>query len=84
MVDHDLIPEHCGIIEFYHNIDFWETEFYVIRKPKRVHKDSYWELNDKDLFIRKVALNLLQRKLEIKSKHKELIFKNFFDIKKLK
>jgi hypothetical protein len=49
-----------------------------------VHDDSYWKLNDKDLFIRKMALNLLQRKLEIKGKHEELIFKNPFEIKKLK
>ena len=84
MIDHDMIPEHCGIIEFYHNVDTWETEFYQIRKPVQVHSDSYWKLNDKDLFIRKMALNLLQRKMEIKGRHEELIFKNPFDIKKRK
>jgi hypothetical protein len=84
MVDHALIPEYCGIIEFYHNVDSWDTEFYVIREPKRVHEDSYWKLIDKDFFIRKMALNLLQRKMEIKGKHDELIFRNPFDIKKLK
>ena len=84
MISHSDIPEHCGIIEFYHNPDRWETEFYLIRKPKKVHEDSYWKLNDKDLFIRKMALNLLQRKMEIKCKHEEFIFKNPFEIKKLK
>ncbi|WP_312286194.1 hypothetical protein [Chryseobacterium gleum] len=84
MVDAELIPEHCGIIEFYHNVDTWETEFYPIRQPRKLHEDSYWKLNDKDLFIRKMALNLLQRKMEIKGKHEELIFKNPFEIKKLK
>lgn len=84
MIEHDLIPEYCGIIEFYHNDDSWETEFYVLRKPKKVHEDSYWKLNDKDLFLRKMALHLLQRKMEIKGKHEELIFKNPFEIKKIK
>ncbi len=84
MIEHSAIPEHCGIIEFYHNVDNWETEFYLIRQPKKVHEDSYWKLNDKDIFIRKMALNLLQRKMEIKGKHEELIFKNPFEIKKLK
>lgn len=84
MVDHSLIPDHCGIIEFYHNVDSWATEFYTIRSPKRVHEDSYWKLVDKDFFIRKMALSLLQRKLEIKGKHEELIFKNPFDLKNLK
>ncbi|HCA07396.1 hypothetical protein [Chryseobacterium sp.] len=84
MIEHSIIPEHCGIIEFYHNADTWETEFYLIRSPKRVHEDPYWKLNDKDLFIRKMALNLLQRKMEIKGKQEELIFKNPFDIKKVK
>jgi len=84
MVDHEQIPEHCGLIEFYHNEDTWETEFYHIKKPVQVHMDSYWKLNDKDLFIRKMALNLLQKKMEVKGKHEELIFKNPFDIKKRK
>ncbi|MCJ8152260.1 hypothetical protein MKJ01_00625 [Chryseobacterium sp. SSA4.19] len=84
MVDHSLIPEYCGIIEFYHNVDSWDTEFYIIRHPKRVHDDSYWKLIDKDFFMRKMALNLLQRKMEIKGKQDELIFRNPFDIKKLK
>lgn len=84
MVEYCSIPEHCGIIEFYHDVDRWETEFEVIRKPLQVHTDSYWKLNDKDLFIRKMALNLLQRKMEIKGKHEELIFKNPFEIKKRK
>lgn len=57
MIEHYQIPEYCGIIEFYHNADNWNTEFYLIRKPKKVHEDSYWKLNDKDLFIRKMALN---------------------------
>jgi hypothetical protein len=84
MIEHSQIPEHCGIIEFYHNADTWDTEFYLIREPKKVHEDSYWKLNDKDLFIRKMALNLLQRKLEIKGRHEELIFRNPFEIKKIK
>lgn len=84
MVDHDLIPQHCGIVEFYHNVDSWETEFYFIRKPKNLHQDSYWNLNDKELFMRKLAHNLLQKKMEVKGKHEELIFKNPFDIRKLK
>ncbi|MBJ3377446.1 hypothetical protein JGC18_25490 [Salmonella enterica subsp. enterica serovar Typhimurium] len=84
MIEHTAIPDHCGIIEFYHNVDTWETEFYWIRKPSRVHEESYWKLNDKDLFIRKMALNLLQRKMEIKGKQEELIFKNPFEIKKRK
>ncbi|RMZ59203.1 hypothetical protein D1632_06020 [Chryseobacterium nematophagum] len=82
MVEHSLIPEHCGIIEFYHDVDHWKTEFYFIRSPHRRHEDSYWKLNDKDLFMRKMALHLLQRKMEIKGKQEELIFKNPFDIKK--
>lgn len=84
MIEHSVIPEHCGIIEFYHNVDSWETEFYFIRKPKNVHEDSYWKLTDKDVFIRKMALNLLSKKMEVKGKHEELILKNPFEIKKTK
>lgn len=84
MIAHENIPEHCGIIEFYHNPDHWETEFHTIRKPKKLHEDSYWKLNDKDLFLRKMAFNLLQRKMEIKGKLEEFIFKNPFEIRKLK
>lgn len=84
MIDHAMIPEHCGIIEFYHNADTWQTEFFVIRAPKKVHQDSYWTLNDKDRFIRKMALSLLHRKMEIKGKHEELIFVNPFEMKKVK
>lgn len=84
MIEHSAIPEHCGIIEFYHNVDSWETEFYLIRKPVKVHEDTYWNLTDKDLFIRKMALNLLYKKMEVKGKHEELIFKNPFEIKKAK
>jgi len=84
MIDHSAVPEHCGIIEFYHNVDSWETEFYFIRKPKTIHEDSYWQLTDKDFFIRKMAVSLLQKKMEIKGKHEELIFKNPFDLKRIK
>lgn len=84
MIEHAVIPEHCGIIEFYHNVDTWKTEFYLIRSPKIVHYDSFWKLNDKDLFIRKMALNLIQRKMELKGKHEELIIKSPFDMKNKK
>ena len=82
MVDHDEIPDHCGIIEFYHDPDRWQTDFFPIRKPRQIHADSYWMLNDKDLFMRKMALNLLQKKMELKGRQEELIFRNPFDLKK--
>lgn len=82
MVAHDEIPEHCGIIEFYHDPDRWQTDFFPIRKPRQIHADSYWMLNDKDLFMRKMALNLLQKKMELKGRQEELIFRNPFDLKK--
>ena len=84
MISHDAVPEHCGIIEFYHNPDSWETEFFSIRKPKQIHGDSYWKLNDKDLFMRKMALSLLQRKMELKGRQEEFIFRNPFEIHKQK
>lgn len=81
MVDHALIPEHCGIIEFYHDVDRWETTFHQIRTPKRLHETEYWDLVDKDLFIRKMAHNLLMRKFEVKSRTEELILKNPFELR---
>ncbi len=80
LIEHSLIPEHCGIIEFYHDTDNWETTFYHVRTPKMIHETSYWKLNDKDAFLRKIALNLLYKKMEIKGKHEELIFKSTFDL----
>ncbi len=82
MMDHKEIPKHCGIIEFYHNEDNWETNFYIIREPQTIHQDSYWKLCDKDQFIRNMARNLLIKKLELKGKKEELIFKNSFNSKK--
>ena len=78
MVDSTEIPEHCGIIEFYHNPDSWETEFFVIREPKKIHQDSYWKMIDKDAFLRITARNLLFKKFQLKGKKEELIFKNHF------
>lgn len=82
LVDHKKIPEHCGIIEFYHNPDSWETEFYLIRKPKIIHEDSYWKLVEKEQFMRILARNLLVKKLQLKGKTEELILKNDFLDKK--
>lgn len=84
MIDHKTIPEHCGIIEFYHDDDNWETTFYKIREPKKIHNDSYWKLCDKDHFMRNLARSLLFKKFELKGKKEELIFKNFFEAKNKK
>lgn len=82
MIKHKDIPEHCGIIEFYHDVDKWETTFQIIREPKKIHEENYWKLVDKDLMLRKMALNLIQRKFQLKSRTEELIFINPFEIKK--
>lgn len=82
MIKHSEIPEHCGIIEFYHDEDNWETTFQFVRKPKQIHQEKYWNLVDKDLMMRKMAMNLLQRKFQQKTKTEELIFKNPFELKK--
>lgn len=82
MIAENKIPKHCGIIEFYHDEDNWETSFRVMRQPSKIHQDSFWKLMDKDMFMRRMALNLLQRKFQIKSKTEELIFKNPFEFKK--
>lgn len=79
LIDHADIPDHCGIIEFYHDEDHWKTEFEIIRAPKILHTDSFWKLNDKDLFLRKMAFNFITKKLELKSKTTELILKSPFD-----
>jgi hypothetical protein len=78
MVEIENIPLHCGIIEFYHNPDSWETEFFEVRKPKQIHEDSYWKMIDKDAFLRIMARNLLFKKFQLKGKKEELIFKNHF------
>ena len=84
MLEHKDIPEHCGIIEFYHDEDNWETTFYKMREPKAIHQDSYWKLCDKDHFIRNMARSLLIKKFELKGRKEELIFKNPFEIKNKK
>ncbi len=81
MISHEDIPEHCGIIEFYHDTDNWETHFYNVREPKMVHEDPYWDLVDKDLFIRKLAQNLVMRKFELKGRGEEIIFPNPMELK---
>ena len=73
MIEAEKIPEHCGIIEFDHNPDTWETVFYEIRKPKRVHEVTFWNLVDKDLMLKIMARNFYLKKLEAKGKFEELI-----------
>ena len=73
MIDAEKIPEHCGIIEFDHNPDTWETVFYEIRKPKKVHELTFWNLVDKDLMLKIMARNFYLKKLEAKGKFEELI-----------
>ena len=75
MIEAETIPNHCGIIEFYHNPDSWETEFFEVRKPKKIHEESYWKLVDKESFMRILARNLLFKKFQLKGKSEELIFK---------
>ena len=75
MIEADTIPKHCGIIEFYHDPDSWETEFFEIRKATEIHKDPYWKLVDKEAFMRILARNLLFKKFQLKGRSEELIFK---------
>ena len=82
MIAHDEIPVHCGIIEFYHNPDSWETEFYECRKPTQVHQQKFWDLVDKDLMLRLMARNYYFKKLEAKGKFDELILPNQYLSKK--
>lgn len=81
MVDLKEIPENCGVIEFYHNPDSWETEFFEIREPHKIHEDSYWKLIDKDAFMRNLSKTLLFKKFQVKGKKEELIFKNYYQNK---
>lgn len=82
MIEADTIPEHCGIIEFYHNPDSWETTFTVIRKPTIVHTDSFWKFFDKNSMLKMMARNLFYKKLEAKGKLEELILPPKFITKK--
>ena len=78
MVVIENIPLNCGVIEFYHNPDSWETEFFEVRKPKQIHQDFYWKMIDKESFMRIMARNLLFKKFQLKGKKEELIFKNHY------
>ena len=73
MIDATEIPKHCGIIEFDHNPDSWETVFYEIRKPAIVHDRLFWDLVDKDLMLKMIARNFYYKKLESKGRFEELI-----------
>lgn len=76
LIEHHKIPKHCGIIEFYHNVDTWKTEFFLIRKPPKIHQDSYWDMVDQEQFSRVLARNLIFKKFELKGQTEELIFRN--------
>ena len=78
LIPQEDIPKHCGIIEFYHDQDSWETEFKTVREATKVHFTAYWDLVDKESFVRKMALNLLYKKLQLKGQDKELILKSYF------
>lgn len=82
LVDHQDIPEHCGIVEFYHDEDHWKTEFYFKRAPKNLHPLTFWDLNDKDLFLRKLASNLFFKRMELKGKQEDLILKHTGELRK--
>lgn len=75
MIPHDKIPLHCGIIEFYHDEDHWETTFNTVRIPHKIHESTYWSLVDKNALLRKTATALFFQKLNRKAKFEELIFK---------
>lgn len=73
------VPSHCGIIEFYHNPDHWKTDFHIVRAPAKIHEENYWNLVDKEHFLRRLSMNLVTRKFQMKGKLEELIFsQNFF------
>lgn len=82
MVALEEIPQHCGVIEFYHNEDTWKTEFYIRRLPQRIHEDLYWNLVDQKDFLRKLSRNYYFNKLELKGKTEEFIFRNELGNKK--
>lgn len=82
MLESQEIPENCGIIEFDHNPDSWQTTFYEIRKPQKIHGDPFWNFFDKDLMLKMMARNLYFKKLEIKGKFEELILPPKFSAKK--
>ena len=84
MINPSEVPEKCGIIEFYHNPDSWETSFYEVRKPAKVHEESFWNFYDKDLLLKTIARNLFYKKLETKGKFEELILPPQFSGKKEK
>lgn len=73
MIQPDEIPPHCGIVEFDHNPDNWQTIFHVVRKPSVVHHENFWKLVDKDLMLKILARNFYYKKLEAKGKFEELI-----------
>lgn len=81
MIAPEVIGEHCGIIEFYHNADTWETDFYVIREPKQIHPDPYWKFVDKEQFFRKLSHQLFFKKLELKGKFEEILLNSPFTTK---
>lgn len=82
LISAEEIPLHCGIIEFDHNPDAWQTHFYEIRKPKCVHETSFWKLMDKDLMLKMLARNFYYKKLEARGKLEELILPASYTKKK--
>ena len=82
MVDLDSIPAHCGVIEFYHDEDHWETSFYPVREAPMIHAEPYWQFCDKDQVFRSLAKNLLMKKMQLKGQQEELIFRKPTDYKK--
>ena len=82
MIALEEIPEHCGVIEFYHNEDTWKTEFYIRRLAQKIHEDLYWNLVDQKDFLRKLSRNYYFKKLELKGKTEEFIFRNELGNKK--
>lgn len=76
MVSHSDIPDHCGIIEFYHNPDAFHTTFEVVRQARQLHETPFFHLFDKDLMLRRLALSLLYKKFEKIGREEDVIFKS--------
>lgn len=73
MLKVEEVPEHCGLIEFYHDSCHWEMNFRLLRPPALLHRASYWECYDRDDLLRKLALQLVHKKLQLRARDTELV-----------
>ena len=56
------VPDHLGIVTFYHHPDTWQMQFRRRRSAAQIHSDSFWKLHDQRQLLKNLSNKVLHLK----------------------